>query len=243
MAPPAPVRAVLLDGMGTLLRLEDPVPGLRAELEARFGLTVSDARAREALAAEIAFYRRHHLAGHDRASLAALRRRCSFVLAQALGPPAPRLAPTQMTAALLSALSFAAHPDAAGALERLRAMGMRLVAVSNWDVGLHDVLARTGLARRLDGAITSAELGVAKPRRELFDHALTLAGVPAAHALHCGDSLREDVAGARAAGIRAVLLDRAGSAAAREAPRSGPGPGVTTVASLSLLPELVGRSA
>ncbi len=45
----------------------------------------------------------------------------------------------------------------------LRAAGARLVVVSNWDVSLHVALADTGLADLVDGAISSAELGAAKP--------------------------------------------------------------------------------
>jgi putative hydrolase of the HAD superfamily len=92
----------------------------------------------------------------------------------------------------------------------MRAAGLRLVVVSNWDVSLHDRLAETGLASLVDGAIASAELGVAKPDPAVFAHALTMAGVPPSEAVHIGDSPAEDVEGARAAGIAPVLLVRDG---------------------------------
>jgi putative hydrolase of the HAD superfamily len=102
----------------------------------------------------------------------------------------------------------------AGTLARLRHAGARLVVVSNWDVSLHEVLARTGLAMLVDGAITSAELGAAKPAPAIFARALELAGgVAPARALHAGDSVEADVAGARAAGIEAVLVVRDGTPA------------------------------
>jgi putative hydrolase of the HAD superfamily len=88
--------------------------------------------------------------------------------------------------------------------------------VSNWDHSLHERLAETGLAELVDGAVASAELGVAKPDRAIFDHALELAGVPAEAALHVGDSPVEDISGALAAGLRAVLIDRGGGASAPE---------------------------
>jgi hypothetical protein len=85
------VRAVLLDALGTLLRLEDPVPPLREQLAARCDLDVDRETAEAALAAEIAYYRAHNLEGADRAALADLRRRCALVLRDALGPrPARR---------------------------------------------------------------------------------------------------------------------------------------------------------
>ena len=64
-------------------------------------------------------------------------------------------------------------------------------------------------------SVASAELGAAKPERAIFEHALALAGVGAERAWHVGDDLRDDVEGARAAGIRAVLLARGGSPARR----------------------------
>jgi putative hydrolase of the HAD superfamily len=207
----APVRAVLLDGMGTLLTLDRPVPRLREELRERVGLEVSAAVARDALGAEIAYYRAHHDEGRDRASVAALRRRCAAVLRAAL-PGGDGLPLAGVTDALLGALHFRAFPDAAPALRALRARGMRLVVVSNWDVSLRDALAEAGLAQLLHGAISSAELGVAKPDPAIFRHALTLAGVPAANALHVGDTPELDVAGARAAGIEVLLLLRSGAA-------------------------------
>jgi putative hydrolase of the HAD superfamily len=204
------VRAVLLDALGTLLRLEPPAPALRRELASRCGLDVDEEAAAAAVAAEIAYYRAHNLEGRDRAALADLRLRCARVLRDALGPEARDLPVEEVLAALLASLRFTAYPDVLPALDRMRAAGLRLVVVSNWDVSLHDRLAETGIAERLQGAIASAELGVAKPDPAIFAHALTLAGVPASQALHAGDSPAEDVEGARAAGIEPVLLVRDG---------------------------------
>jgi putative hydrolase of the HAD superfamily len=104
------------------------------------------------------------------------------------------------------------------------------VVVSNWDVSLHERLAETGLAPLVDGSVASAELGRAKPDPAAFASALELAGVPAAAALHAGDSPREDVEGALAAGLRAVLVARDGAAS--------PPPGVPAITSLVELPSL-----
>jgi putative hydrolase of the HAD superfamily len=213
----SPPRAVLLDALGTLLELEPPAPRLRRELRERCGLRVSLPEARAAVAAEIAYYRAHHDEGHDRAALAALRWRCGQVVRDAL-PGGRGVATRDVTAALLASLRFHAYPDAAPALRRLRRRGLRLVVVSNWDVSLHDRLAETGLAALLHGAISSAELGTGKPAPAIFRHALTLAGVPAADAVHVGDTPEVDVAGARAAGIAPLLLVRGDGRAPRGVP-------------------------
>jgi putative hydrolase of the HAD superfamily len=194
-----PTRAVLLDALGTLLTFDPPAPHLRAALREEISEEVAEA----AIKAEIAYYRTHLHEGRDAASLEALRRRCAAAMAPVLGfDPGVDI--------LLAALRFRAYPDAAPALRELRELGARLVVVSNWDVSLHERLDETGLAPLVDAVVASAEVGHAKPDGAIFAHALELAGAPAAAALHAGDSLDADVAGALAAGLRAVLVARDG---------------------------------
>jgi putative hydrolase of the HAD superfamily len=225
-------RAVLLDAMGTLLTFAPPAPLLRAHLRERLGVDIGAAAARAAIAAEIEYYRAHLDEGRDAAALAELRHRCADAMRPAL-PPAAAHAPGEvLTAALLASLRFAAYPDAAPALAHLRARGIRLVVVSNWDVSLHERLQETGLAALVDGALASAEVGAAKPDGEIFARALALAGARASEAWHVGDSPEADVDGARAAGLRPVLLAREGA---------GPGgapPGVAVIRTLAELPPL-----
>src|SRR5450755_695478 len=136
------IRALLIDGLGTLVDLEAPAPALARTLARRFGLEISEGQASSALAAEIRFYRAHMGDGRDADSLAALRRRCAEVLRGAL-PPSPSLArvdPAAITDALLESLRFEAHADARPALLAARAAAARVVVVSNWDVSLLEVL-------------------------------------------------------------------------------------------------------
>jgi putative hydrolase of the HAD superfamily len=216
--------AVLLDALGTLVELERPWPHLLDELGAR-GVVVGEDAARAAMLAEMAYYRAHHDEASDWPSLRDLRRRCAAVVQESLGTPLP-LADVQD--ALLAAVRFRPYPEVPEALWRLRADGARLAVVSNWDVSLHDVLERTRLRPLVDTVVISAELGVAKPDPAIFRAALERLGATADDALHVGDSLEHDVAGARAAGLEAVLVARNGAAAPE---------GVRTVRSLA---ELVG---
>ena len=198
---------VLLDALGTLVELQPPAPRLRARL-AEAGFDVSDERAAAGISAEIEYYLAHHLEGSDRASLEDLRDRCAAVLMDALHldgldhPTARR--------ALMGALEFRPYDDAIPALNALRADGHGLMVVSNWDCALPDWLAPSGLLELVDGVVTSAEVGVAKPDAQVFRRALQLAGVGADQAVHVGDSPDNDVKGARSAGIRAVLVQRDG---------------------------------
>ncbi len=200
-------RAVLLDAYGTLLRLPPPAPRLR-DLLAADGHPHPLERVEAAVAAEVRHYRRHHDRGRDAESLAALRRECAGVIAAELGgdaPPPGRLAPM-----LVDSLRFELMPDALPALDALAARGARLAVVSNWDYGLPDVLAGLGVADRFEVVATSAAAGAPKPDPAIFHGALARLGVAPASALHCGDSAEHDCAGARAAGIAAVLIDRDG---------------------------------
>lgn len=205
-------RALLLDALGTLLELEPPVAPLRRELRKRFGVDLEEREVAAAVRAEIAFYRAHHDDARDRASLAVLRERSARALRDALPAPAAALPLAPLTDALLAALRFRPFPEVPGLLRDARSRGARLVVVSNWDVSLHDVLEETGLAPLLDAVVTSAELGSAKPAPAIFEHALALAGAAASEALHVGDSVEHDVAGARAAGIPCRLVVREGAA-------------------------------
>jgi len=218
-------RAILLDALGTLVDLEPPVPVLIALMRERHGVEIAPDDARRAMAAEMAHYREWCIRAADAASLAALRRECAEIVARALGAG---VAAADLEPTLLDSLRFRAFPEAPAALARWRAAGVRLVVASNWDVSLHAVLAQIGLRELLDGVTTSAEVGVAKPGAELFEAALAIAGVPAAAALHVGDSLEADVAGALGAGIAAAWL--------RRAPGAGRAPdGVPVIASLDEL--------
>jgi len=192
-------KAVFLDALGTLVELEPPWIGLRASL----GDAVPEQRLVGAVKAEMAYYKEHSHEGRDEASLGDLRARCAAVLSERLG----RRVSAQT---LVDSIRFQAYADAAPALAALRDRGLRLVCVSNWDVSLARVLERCGLAAGLDAVVSSAEAGSRKPEPGIFVAALGAAGCEASEALHVGDTPEEDLAGARAAGIRALLIDREG---------------------------------
>lgn len=212
----SPVEAVLLDAHGTLLALQPPVPRLTALLQ-EAGHPHPPGRVAAALGAEIAHYRAHHDRGRDPASLAALRRDCAAVLAAGLQGDAPDL--DTLTTILLAALRFELLPDALPALDALAARGVALAVVSNWDCSLPEVLAQLGVADRFAAVSVSAVVGAAKPDPAIFADALGRLGVAADRALHCGDRPDADCAGARRAGLRAVLIDRRGALADGDCPR------------------------
>lgn len=224
------MKAVLFDVLGTLLELEPPGPALREEIERRTGVDVGEERAQAAFAAEISYYLAHHMEGRDLDAVQALRDRCAEEIRQALAIEG--LDHVTAREAMLAALRFRAFADAAPVLGELRGRGLGLVAASNWDASLPEALERTGLARYLDGAVSSAVVGAAKPDPAVFRAALEVAGCGPDETLHVGDSPGGDVEGARAAGIAVALLDRAGVLPA-------PPPGVAKIASLAELPSVI----
>jgi putative hydrolase of the HAD superfamily len=205
------IRAVFVDVLGTLVELEPPAPALREEIERRTGIDVGEARAAAAFGSEISYYLSHHLEGSDMRGVEDLRDRCAEEIRRAL--QLEELDHETAREAMLAALRFRAFADAQPALTDLRAHGAVLVAVSNWDASLPSVLEQTGLAPHLDGAVSSAVVGAAKPDPAVFEAALATAACAPSEAFHVGDSPDGDVEGARAAGLRVALLDRHGTLA------------------------------
>ena len=207
------LKALLLDALGTLVELPPPAPALQEELAARFGVAVTLGEAERAIVAEIAYYRARFDDAVDAESLRALRRACAEVLRDALPESAALTAASldDVVELLLAALRFRAYDDAGPTILAARERGLRVVVASNWDVGLPDVLEHVGLAPLIDGIVTSASVGARKPAAAVFEAALHVAGVEPSAALHVGDSLTEDIVGARAAGVKAVLISRGGA--------------------------------
>jgi putative hydrolase of the HAD superfamily len=187
----APIRAVLLDALGTLVELQPPAPRLQRLLR-ESGFEVSEERAAAGFMAEIAYYLDHHLEGSDRERLERLRDHATA------------------RRAMLGALEFRPYPDVLPTLGELRERGLTVVIASNWDCSLPEWLGPAGIIELVDGVVTSAEVGAPKPNTRVFGRALAVAGVEPAEALHVGDRVDNDVEGARAAGVRGILLQREG---------------------------------
>jgi putative hydrolase of the HAD superfamily len=116
-----------------------------------------------------------------------------------------------------SSLWSQATPWAEDGLAAIAATGVPIVVVSNADGTVADVLRGVGLLQVGSGPgvpvaaiIDSGAVGVAKPDPAIFEIALDVVGATADRAIHVGDAYQYDVLGARAAGIRPVLVDPLG---------------------------------
>jgi HAD superfamily hydrolase (TIGR01509 family) len=128
---------------------------------------------------------------------------------------------------------FEIYDDVEPVLRQLAASGFLLGAISNSHRSLDAFAAHFKLDHLIGATISSAEHGFMKPHRSIFDAALGRAGVAADDAVMVGDSLKADIEGAVAAGMRGVLLRRSG-----DIPASLP-EGVTAITTLYDLPALL----
>ncbi|MDQ2968594.1 MAG: HAD-IA family hydrolase [Actinomycetota bacterium] len=189
----ADLDAVTLDAHGTLVTLEDPVPALMNVLAER-GVE----RPQEAVLAgfriEVAHYSPRASEGHDKESLARLQRECAGVFLGAVGAD---LDPDEFAPAYVGALHFEVLPGVFESLEHLRAIGVELAVVANWDLSLQRLLDEVGLARYFRVVVHAAR----KPAPDGMLRALRALRVEPSRALHIGDDGADrDAAGA--AGMR-----------------------------------------
>jgi HAD superfamily hydrolase (TIGR01509 family) len=92
-------------------------------------------------------------------------------------------------------------------LARLKAMGKKLVIVSNSDGTVERSLVEAGLRPFFDVVVDSAIAGYEKPDPRIFAYALEASGAARERTLHVGDIYHADVTGARGAGVHVVMLD------------------------------------
>ncbi len=187
---------VTVDAFGTLVELESPVLALRQALAER-GVERDDATVAAAFAAEAEYYMVHNVEGGDEESLRRLRRECAAVF---LRSAAADLDPEEFTGPFVGALVFRPVDGAVAALERLRASGLALACVSDWDVSVGEQLERAALRSFFAAVVSSAETGAEKPDPGVFATAIGRLGVTADRALHIGDT-DADREGATAAGL------------------------------------------
>lgn len=149
----------------------------------------------------------------------ARRRRFVWDVLRDSGIPVERL--DEATGAIKQALDsprmYVAYPDALPTLRELWLRGPKLAAISNTWPSMPRILKGLGFAEYLGYWVMSEFVGVEKPAAEIFERALAIGATRPERAVHVGDDYETDVVGALGAGMRAILLDRAGTAALPDA--------------------------
>jgi putative hydrolase of the HAD superfamily len=228
------IRAVFFDAGDTLLRADPPVETVYREAFARHGVSASPEDVHAAVHAtwrdvDLARERGEERWGGAGGEAGFWRRFVGTVFGRVGGSVLPEPLLAGLVAHFAAEWHWAVYPETRAVLAELRARGLRLAVVSNWDSTLPSLLGRLDLAAAVDDVVVSALVGVSKPARGIFDEAVRRAGVAHAEALHVGDSLTDDYHGARDAGLSSLLLDRRGRA--RE--------GVEAISSLDEVPRRV----
>jgi len=199
------LRAVLFDVDFTLCR---PGPELSAERYARIaerhGVAIDVSRYDDAREAAALNLKRHPELLHDDT---VWHRFTEEIFVRMGGPEeiASECA-TEIEQGWEVSENFELFEDALPVLEELRAAELRLGLVSNGIRDLNEFVAHHRLD--VDAIVGSRAHGYVKPHPTIFQSALRQLGVDAPAAVMVGDSLEEDIAGARALGMRAILIDR-----------------------------------
>jgi HAD superfamily hydrolase (TIGR01509 family) len=182
--------AVTIDAYGTLVALVDPVPALTDALAAR-GVQRPHHTIVNAFRTEVAYYGKHSAVGCDAAGLEILQRDCARVFLEALDTD---LDSAEFAPVYAAAMHFDLLPGVVEALDRLRALGLELAVVANWDITIGRLLDEIDLAHRFRTIVHAAE----KPAPDGLRRALAELGVDASRALHVGDDDVDEQAAAAA---------------------------------------------
>jgi HAD superfamily hydrolase (TIGR01662 family) len=203
----AELKAVLFDVDFTLVR---PGPELGPEgyvrAGERHGLTLDASLYDEARNAALQELKRHPELEHDETIWYAFTER--VVIGMGGAPPASRALAVEITHGWERHEYFELYEDTLPVLAELRDAGLRVGLVSNSARDVHAFARHHRL--EIDAGITSFSHGKTKPHASIFRAVLDLLEVSPDAAAMVGDTVEDDIEGARALGMHAILLDRLG---------------------------------
>lgn len=201
------LRAVLFDVDFTLFR---PGPELGPEGYRRIGerhrLDLDPGLYAEARARAIEELQRHHELVHDEEVWIAFTEQ--IVLGMGGDPDGARACATDLVREWERHENFSLYEDALPVLDELRRHALKIGLISNGQRDLDEFATHHGL--EVDAIVGSRSHGRVKPHPSIFVAALQALDVSPDEVAMVGDSYEDDIEGARALGIRAILLDRDG---------------------------------
>jgi putative hydrolase of the HAD superfamily len=212
--------AVFFDVGGTLIAPSPSLPEVYRRALVPLGIDVDNASFRQAAAATWMEFdalvgrgrdRYTHFPGGERAYWL---RYVTEVLAKVGRADRAEEAEPALHAAFSEPSAWRIFPEVRAVLGELRSRGYRLGIISNWDSRLRPLLGLLELTAEFESITVSCEVGAEKPASTIFENALSSLGVSPERAFHVGDDLVSDYTGAKASGIDAALLQRAGTPAA-----------------------------
>jgi putative hydrolase of the HAD superfamily len=207
------IKAVFFDAAGTLFEPVRRVGESYAAFASQYGMNVTPAELSRSFRVCFGEAPRLAFAGASGGQLAALERNWwKTVVARVFEPCGPfeRFEPffNDLFAYYAAPDAWRLYPEVIDTLQGLKARGIRMSVISNFDSRLLPILAGLGMDRFFDQVFVSSRVGYAKPDPRIFHAALQHHGLCANEALHVGDSESNDQRGAAAAGMKGILIDR-----------------------------------
>jgi putative hydrolase of the HAD superfamily len=211
---PNRTRLVLIDAAGTLIEPAEPVEAIYQQVFSKYGWEVEAAPLRKSFRATFGGLGDPHFSGHpdgdaaERAWWREVVRRTG--LAVGIEPEGEVFDGCfeELFEYYASGKAWAVFPEVEEVLDELRARGVKLAVVSNFDRRLHRVLAELDLAAKFDLILTSADVSSRKPSPTLLEVAMDRLAQPPAATRLVGDSHEADGGAAEAAGVQVFIVDR-----------------------------------
>ena len=209
-------KVIFLDAAGTLFDVRGSVGEVYGKLANSFGVTVKSEELNAAFSQSSASASPMAFPGIEAAKIPQLE----FEWWQAVAAKAFQIAGVfhqfsdfpkffvELYAHFATAEPWFVYPDVLPALNKWQQQGIELALVSNFDSRIYAVLKSLNLAEYFTSVTISTEVGAAKPQSQIFTAALQKHNCIAENVLHIGDSFKADYCGAKAAGLKAIWLNR-----------------------------------
>lgn len=209
-------KVIFLDAAGTLFDVRGSVGEVYGKFARSWGITVSNEDLNTAFFQSFASASPMAFPGRELAKIPQLE----FEWWQAVAAKAFQIAGVfnqfsdfpkffaELYAHFATAEPWFVYPDVLPALNKWQQQGIELAVVSNFDSRIYAVLKALNLAEYFTSVTISTEVGAAKPDSQIFTAALQKHTSIAEDVLHIGDSFKADYCGAKAAGLKAIWLNR-----------------------------------
>jgi REG-2-like HAD superfamily hydrolase len=196
-----PDTALLLDAAGTLLSPAEPIAQTYARIARAHGVAVTPTQVADRFAGVM------KRAAPLRRDFADWRPFWRVVVLDCIGSDDPELLDVLIDHFRVPA-AWRVAAGAASCCARVRARGMKVAVVSNWDLRLRSLLEQLGVTAWVDAVVISSEEQLEKPDPRIFLRACARLGVAPHAAVHVGNDPDDDIVGATSAGCAALLLGR-----------------------------------
>jgi putative hydrolase of the HAD superfamily len=209
-------QVIFLDAAGTLFDVRGSVGEVYGKFASSWGITVSNKDLNTAFFQSFASASPMAFPGRELAKIPQLE----FEWWQAVAAKAFQIAGVfnqfsdfpkffvELYAHFATAEPWFVYPDVFPALNKWQQQGIELAVVSNFDSRIYAVLKALNLAEYFTSVTISTEVGAAKPQSQIFTAALQKHNCIAENVWHIGDSFKADYCGAKAAGLKAIWLNR-----------------------------------